>query len=146
MRSFSILLAVMLAFSAVTLGALADDDPPELARKLTECLKQHQENSSVACAEERKACTERIILEGNRRRQLKKGMTYEEVLNVMGREPDNAESITYGNGVVAKIYAWFFFGKSNEVSASFIDGRLSKGGGFLIADTFTPHPDISCGW
>jgi hypothetical protein len=85
MRSFLILLAVMLAFSAVTLGALADDDPPELARKLTECLKQHQNSYSVACAKEREACTERNILEGNRQWQLKKGMTYEEVLNVMGR-------------------------------------------------------------
>jgi hypothetical protein len=108
MRSCSILLAVMLAFSAVTPGALADDDPPELARKWTECLKQHQNNAGVACAEERKACTERKILEGNRKEQLKKGMTYEEVLNVMGRQPDNTDSITYGNGVVAKIYGWFF--------------------------------------
>ena len=145
MRSFSILLALMLAFSAVTLGALADDDPPELARKLTECLKQHQNSSSVACAKEREACTERNILEGNRQWQLKKGMTYEEVLNVMGRQPDYTNSITYGNGVVAKICGWLFFGKSNYVSASFIDGRLSERGG-LIADTFRPDPEISCGW
>ena len=82
---------------------------------------------------------------GKQQWQLKKGMTYEEVLNVMGRQPDYTNSITYGNGVVAKIYGWFFFGKSNYVSASFIDGRLSERGGF-IADTFRPDPDISCGW
>jgi hypothetical protein len=145
MRSFSLLLAVMLAFSAMTLGAIADDDPPELARKLTECLKQHEKNSSVACAKEREACTERIILEGKRQWQLEKGMTYEQVLNVMGRQPDYTDSITYGNGVVAKIYGWFFFKKSNYVSARFIDGRLSETGGY-IADTFRPDPDISCGW
>jgi hypothetical protein len=148
MRSFSVLLGAtiaVLAFSAATPGALADDDPPELARKLTECLKQHGINANVACSEEQKACTERIILEGNRRFQLKKGMTYEEVLTVMGRQPDNTDSITYGNGVVAKIYGWFSFGRTNYVSASFIDGRLSEIGG-LIADTFRPDPEISCGW
>jgi hypothetical protein len=145
MRSFLILLGAMLGFSAVTFGAIADDDPTELARKLTECLKRYQRNSSDACAEEQKACGERIILEGKGEWQLKKGMTYEEVLNVMGRQPDHTSSITYGNGIVAKIYGWFSFGKTNYVSASFIDGRLSETGGY-IADTFKPDPNISCGW
>jgi len=145
MRSFSLFLAVMLAFSAATPGALADDDPPELAPKLAECRKGHQGDWNVACAKEREACAKRMILEEERKWRLKKGMTYEEALNVMGRQPNHTDSKTYGNGVVAKIYRWFFSAKSNYISVSFIDGRLSQWGG-LVSDDFTPKPDISCGW
>jgi hypothetical protein len=145
MRSFSLFLAVMLAFSAATPGALADDDPPELAPKLAECRKGHQGDWNVACAKEREACAKRMILEEERKWRLKKGMTYEEALNVMGRQRNHTDSKTYGNGVVAKIYRWFFSAKSNYISVSFIDGRLSQWGG-LVSDDFTPKPDISCGW
>jgi hypothetical protein len=53
--------------------------------------------------------------------KLRKGMTYEQVLQILGCEPAESETITYGNGVVAKLYRWQA-GK-DQISASFRDGR-----------------------
>ena len=140
-----VVLGVMLAFSTPASDARTDDDPSELARKVEECLEQNR-NDYHGCAKEIKACTERSSLESNKDVQLKKGMTYEEVLNVMGRQPDLVDSITYGNGTVAKIYGWYSFKKTHFMSASFINGRLSERGGY-IADSFDPErpPGWQCG-
>ena len=59
--------------------------------------------------------------------ELKKGMTYEQVLQILGCEPVASNRVTIGNGIVAKYY-WWRAGK-NSISASFIDGRLSELGG-----------------
>jgi len=61
--------------------------------------------------------------------ELKKGMAYEQVLQILGCEPVATNKVTIGNGVVAKYY-WWRAGKKS-VSASFIDGRLSEIGGVI---------------
>ena len=61
--------------------------------------------------------------------KLRKGMTYEQVLQILGCEPAESETITYGNRVVAKLYRWQA-GK-DQISASFRDGRLSEIGGVI---------------
>lgn len=140
-----VVLGVMLAFSTPASDARADDDPSELARQVEECLGQHRDGYHGACAKEIRACTERNILEGNRVYQLKKGMTYDEALNVMGRQPDFVKSTTYA-GTAMEIYEWDLFKKMQSVSAIFIDGRLSKRG-VTNFDTFDPQrpPGLLCG-
>jgi len=61
--------------------------------------------------------------------ELKKGMTYEQVLQILGCEPVATNRVTIGNGVVAKYY-WWRAGK-NSISASFIDGHLSEISGVI---------------
>jgi uncharacterized protein len=61
--------------------------------------------------------------------QLHKGMTYEEVVAAMGREPAHqAASVTYGNGAVGTFYYWTQE-KPGNMHADFVDGRLSTFGG-----------------
>ena len=109
MRSFSVLLAVMLTFWTVRPDALADD---AVARRLVEQAKQSQ---------------------------LRKGMTYDEVVKVMGREPTHqGESITYGNGAVGTFYYWSEEG-ADTFSTDFVDGRLSQFGMTWVESP--PPPD-----
>lgn len=132
-----VVVAVMLAFSTPASDARADDDPSELERKVVECAAQHREDFRTACAKEVRACDERNDLESKREKQLKKGMTYEEVLNAMVRQPDIVNTITYGNGTGATRYAWYSFKKKRIFFAHFIDGRLSWFGGSM-GDDFQP--------
>jgi exopolysaccharide production negative regulator len=64
--------------------------------------------------------------------QLHKGMTYEEVVAAMGREPAHqSASVTYGNGAVGTFYYWTQE-KPGNLHADFVDGRLSTFGGTSV--------------
>ncbi len=70
----------------------------------------------------------RRLVEQAKQSQLRKGMTYDEVVKVMGREPTHqGESITYGNGAVGTFYYWSEEG-ADTFSTDFVDGRLSQFG------------------
>jgi hypothetical protein len=101
MRCFSILLAVMLAFSTVTPDALAADDLDKIT-------------------------------------QLKRGMTYEEVLSVMGREPEVRRSTTTGDGTAMMVYAWW--NGKDYLRTFFMDDRLAAFGPVFMDHSFPPPP------
>jgi hypothetical protein len=57
--------------------------------------------------------------------RLKKGMTYEEVLNVMGREPELKDSLKTSKGTL-RIYAWQY--GDDYLRTTFWENRLSEFG------------------
>jgi hypothetical protein len=73
--------------------------------------------------------------------KLRKGMTYEEVRDLMGCDPKLAWNVPYGNGTAEKkVYDWPA-GKG-RIQTSFIDGQLSDSTG-VIVDSFGFDPEAS---
>jgi hypothetical protein len=70
--------------------------------------------------------------------QLKRGMTYEEVLSVMGREPEVRHSTTTGDGTVMMVYAWW--NGKDYLRTFFMDDRLAAFGPVFMDHSLPPPP------
>jgi hypothetical protein len=70
--------------------------------------------------------------------ELKRGMTYEEVLKVMGREPEVKRSITTGSGTAMMVYAWW--NGNDYLRTFFMDDRLAAFGPVFMDHSFPPPP------
>ncbi len=117
MRSFPIVLGVMLVFSMAAPDALAEDDAT---------LGRDTSAKGPSCSFNFRKMSE-----------LTKGMTYKEVLDLMGCEPAHVGTKTYENGTGAEVYGWSV--GNLQISASFIDGGLFETTA-IIADALPFDP------
>jgi hypothetical protein len=133
MRSFLVVLGVVLAFptvapdaqEALPLGSLSAEDAAGFG-SLTLIPDRSRKGPSFCAG-----------FDGFSK--LKKGMTYEEVRDLMGCDPKLAWSVPYGDGTATKTWYDWPAGK-DRIETSFIDGRLSDSTGVII-DSFGPGFD-----